>query len=332
VRFSIGIPIHNEEQNIARLLERLRSDGLEDRGLEQVVVVSSGSTDGSERIVAEFARRWPRVTPLVEFDRRGKASAINVFLRKARDAERLVLVSGDVLPAPGAVLRILAALDDLEVGMAGGRPIPSGQPATLIARVVRLQWELHHRVSLVAPKLGEVVAFRNVVRGIPTDTAVDEASLEAAFRARGYRLAYVADAVIANKGPNTVADFLKQRRRIAAGHRHLRTTSGYRVSTTRRSLVLRAVAQYLARHPAELPVAAVAASLEAWGRLLGAYDLHVRRRNPYIWDVAASTKDPSGSTRTLAPQANTQSPAEREACAAAAKPAGGIASGSRSTV
>ena len=297
--FSIGIPIHNEEQNIGRLLERLCSEGLESRGLRRVVVVSSGSTDGSDRIVAEFSRRWPRVTSLVEYERRGKASAINVFLRKARDTDRLVLASGDVLPEPGAVARILDALNDPQVGMAAGRPVPTGQPKTLIDCVVRLQWELHHEVSLIAPKLGEVVAFRNVVGEIPTDTAVDEASLEAALRARGYRFAYVADAVIINKGPDNLRDFLKQRRRIAAGHRHLWMTVGHRVSTTRNWMVIRVVAGYLKAHPGRIGVAAVAAALEACGRFLGAFDLHVRGRNPYVWEVASSTKNLSGQAHVV---------------------------------
>jgi hypothetical protein len=26
------------------------------------------------------------------------------------------------------------------------------------------------------------------------------------------------------------------------------------------------------------------------GRLLGYYDLHIRKKNPFIWDIASSTK------------------------------------------
>ena len=296
MRFSIGITIHNEERNIGRLLDRLQGDGLEARGLIRVVVVSSGSTDGSDRIVADKAAGWPLLTLLTEPERRGKASAINRYLEAARDSPLLVLMSGDVVPAPGATALLLDAFEDPEVGMAGGRPAPAGEPVRLVHHVARLQWDLHHEVSLRAPKLGEVVAFRNVLDAIPADTAVDEAAIEAALTAKGYRFRYVAQAIITNKGPDTLADFLKQRRRIAAGHAHLRQTSGYRVSTDDNRRVLGIVARYLARHPSQLPLAAITAGLEATGRVLGLYDLKVRGRNPFIWDIAASTKNPDGPT------------------------------------
>ena len=97
--FSIGITIHNEERNIGRLLEVLRSQELESRGLGRVIVVSSGSTDRSDAIVAAVAADWPAVSLTTEPERRGKASAINRFLEEAGTSpDALVLMSGDVLP------------------------------------------------------------------------------------------------------------------------------------------------------------------------------------------------------------------------------------------
>lgn len=289
--FAIGVAIHDEERNIGRLLGYLRAEPLEKLGLDRVVVVSSGSRDRSDEIVREVAASWPRLRLIVEKERRGKASAINLFLEAARGSEILVLMSGDVLPEPGAIGLLLDAFADPRVGMAAGRPTPFGQPSRLIHHVARLQWDLHHEVSLKAPKLGEVVAFRNVVDRIPADTAVDEASLEAILAARGHRLAYVPAAVIWNKGPDTVSDFLKQRRRIAAGHRHLSATRGYRVTTSRPRLVVAALWRLLGREPRRSGVALVAVALEVYGRVLGFYDLTVRGKNPYVWDVAGSTKD-----------------------------------------
>lgn len=291
MRFSIGITIHNEERNIGQLLEALRREPLGPLGLERVIVVSSGSTDRSEAIVHEIAASWDRIDLVVEAERRGKASAINRFLESARDVDILLLMSGDVVPAPGAIALILDAFRDPGVGMAGGRPVPRGAARNLVERVVRLQWDLHHEVSLHHPKLGEVVAFRNVIESIPEDTAVDEAAIEAIFRDRGARFAYVGDAVIWNKGPENVADFLRQRRRIAAGHHHLSKTQRYQVSTSKNGFVARVALRALIRTPSRWGVAVVTALLEAWGRALGLYDLLVKGKNPYIWDVAKSTKD-----------------------------------------
>lgn len=291
MRFSIGITIHNEARNIRQLLGLLRDERLENCGLERVVVVSSASSDGSDDIVRAFAAEWPRLSLVVEERRNGKAAAINLFLRRAGEVPVVVLLSGDVQPAPGSIARLLTALEDPKVGMAAGRPVPTGFPKRLIDHIVRLQWELHHEVSLVSPKLGEVVAFRTGFGDVPSDTAVDEAAIEALLEARGFRLEYVPEAVIHNKGPESIADFLRQRRRISAGHRHLAATQSYRVATTRTTLVLPVVLRYLLAHPLRLPVAVIAAMLEGWGRVLGFIDLELRGRNPYIWDVATSTKE-----------------------------------------
>lgn len=294
-RFAIGITIHNEERNIGRLLDALQEEAVGWPGLVKVIVVSSGSTDASDRIVADKARAWPAVELIAEARRSGKASAINHYVAAVREVPILVLLSGDVLPAKGAIAQFVAAFADPEVGMVGGRPTPTGVVRTLVHRIARLQWDLHHQVALVSPKLGEAVAFRNVFEAIPADTAVDEAAIEARIGELGLKTKYLPEAVIYNKGPETIRDFLKQRKRIATGHRHLAETSGYSVATTKNGQVLRIVGAYLLRHPAQIPIAFVTAALEAWGRLLGWYDLTVRGKNPYIWDVATSTKDPIGA-------------------------------------
>jgi biofilm PGA synthesis N-glycosyltransferase PgaC len=202
-------------------------------------------------------------------------------------------MSGDIVPDPGAVLKLVAAFSDSRVGMAGGRPSPRRDQG-FMSGVVALQWDVHHRIALEEPKLGEAVAFRNVVASIPVDTAVDEAAIEAVVREQGLKLVYVPDAIIRNKGPETVGDFLMQRRRIAAGHHHLRATSGYQVSTHGGLRILKHTARTVLASPGRLPHAMLAAALEVVGRALGLFDLHIRKKNPYIWDVAASTKDLAG--------------------------------------
>ena len=96
-----------------------------------------------------------------------------------------------------------------------------------MGHAVHLQWRLHDRIARQSPKLGEIVAFRNVVPSIPLDTAVDELSIQGLVAHLGYRLVYEPDAVVYNRGPTTVGDFLRQRRRIYAGHLRIRDQQDY---------------------------------------------------------------------------------------------------------
>ena len=109
--------------------------------------------------------------------REGKASAINLFIGEARSPV-LIMVSGDVLVKQGTIESLLAHFDDPAVGMVGGHPTPVNDEAAFLGHAVHLQWRLHDRIARRSPKLGEIVAFRNVVPSIPLDTAVDELSIQ----------------------------------------------------------------------------------------------------------------------------------------------------------
>jgi cellulose synthase/poly-beta-1,6-N-acetylglucosamine synthase-like glycosyltransferase len=256
-------------------------------------VVASGCTDRTVPIVQDYAQRHPLISLLVQERRQGKASAINAFLQHARSADLVVLESADTLPADVRTVErlLLPFITDSRVGMTGVHPVPVDTSASFLGFVVNLQWSLHHRVSSKTPKLGEMVAFRNILPEIPADTAVDEASIEALIEAQGYGLRYVPDSIVYNKGPDTINDFLKQRRRIAAGHHHLRRTQHYVVSTLN---PLRTLASLLQEDMVWSPKGFLwtigAIILEVYGRSLGLIDFYIRHRNPFTWDIATTTK------------------------------------------
>jgi len=289
LEISIGIMAYNEEANIGRLLESVISQRFDHGRLNEIFVVASGCTDRTEDIVRKFVERDGRIRLLSQARREGKASAINLFLSKAA-GKVFILESGDTIPDPGTLDHLVAPFEDDRIGMTGAHPVPVNPSDTFVGFSVNLMWNLHHKIALLTPKLGELVAFRDVVRKIPGDTAVDEASIEAIIRKAGYELRYVPEAIVRNKGPENIKDFLKQRRRIAVGHKLLVHDDGYEVSTMDPKKILRML---LHEHSWKLKntlwtIGAI--GLEILGRGLGYYDLHVRKRNPFIWDIASSTK------------------------------------------
>lgn len=290
MKVSVGVMAYNEERNIARLLRALVEQRLSDAQIVEIFVVSSGSTDGTDDIVREWEQRDPRISLIRQDERRGKASAINLFLAKAT-GEVLVLESGDTVPDPDCVERLVAPMTDPTVGMTGARPVPVDDESTFMGFVVHMLWRLHHRLALRHPKLGEMVAFRSFVASIPENTAVDEASIEAIVDHEGKRLAYVPEAVVRNKGASSVGDFLRQRRRIYAGHLWLEANESYEVSTKNVGGILGVLLEDLEWRPRNVLFTAGGVFLESLGRALGMYDYHVRGRNPSTWAISESTKD-----------------------------------------
>jgi glycosyltransferase involved in cell wall biosynthesis len=280
---------YNEEGNIGKLLEASLLQDFKHGILKEIVVVASGCTDHTEDIVRNYMKKDSRVRLLTQAKREGKASAINYYLSQAC-GDIYILESGDTIPQEETYERLVAPFTDARVGMTGARPVPVNSKANFIGFVVHMMWNLHHKIALSSPKLGELVAFRCIVREIPRDSAVDEASIEAIIREAGLELRYCPDAIVRNKGPENVKDFLKQRRRIAAGHKHLAHEKGYVVSTTDPMRILKILLQEHTWKLKDTLWTLGGIGLEVIGRVLGYYDYYIKKKNPFIWDIAVTTK------------------------------------------
>ena len=291
---SVGVMAYNEEANIAHALDSILRQKLTGKQVREVIVVASGCQDRTADIVADIADCEPRVRLIEQEHREGKASAINLFISEAK-CPVLIMVSADVLVEDGAFDILLRHFDDPAVGMVGGHPVPVNGSGTFLGHAVHLQWRLHDRIARHSPKLGEMVAFRNVVPSIPLDTAVDELSIQALVTQLGFRLVYEPRAVVYNRGPSTVQDFLRQRRRIYAGHLRIREQQSYSASTMS---AWRAGRALLGSESFSTPRVAVwslgTMGLEASARGMGLYDVVRGRRSHHVWEMCNTTKQHIG--------------------------------------
>jgi cellulose synthase/poly-beta-1,6-N-acetylglucosamine synthase-like glycosyltransferase len=286
---SIGIMAYNEEANIGRTLEAVVSQRTAKVTPTEIVVVASGCTDRTESIVQDWARRDQRIRLMVQPRREGKSSAINQFLPQARE-KIVVLCGADLLPQVDALEELVAPFADPAVGVTAGRPVPVNDPGTFMGFAAHLLWDLHHQVNLRSFKAGELIAFRKIFERIPFHTSGDEARVESIIRGQGYEARYVPTAVVHNKGPLTVGDFLRQRRRIYTGHLTLRNTLGYTVSTMSGWKILGILLRNLDWRLRPFLWTWGVAALEAYGRFLGSRD-YKKRRDHSVWEIAETTKD-----------------------------------------
>lgn len=292
IRCSIGIMAYNEEANIARTLRAVLKQQGPSIDIQEIVVVASGCTDGTVGIVNTFAAHEPRIKLCIQERREGKASAINLFLAHAK-SEVVVLLGADVIPAQGAIEYLCAPFLYAQIGMVGGHPIPVNNQKSFMGYTAHLLWQLHDRVARSTPKLGEVVAFRNVIAAIPLKSAADEISLQALISHMGYQLRYEPRCVVYNKGPLTINDFLRQRRRIYAGHLQVRAQQQYEAPTMRILPIIQhilATRTYTLATPRHILWTLGAAFLEGYARLQGYCDFLLKREH-HIWEIIRSTKD-----------------------------------------
>ncbi len=291
---SVIVPAHNEAANIENLLQSILNQKTEVAKIIEIVVVASGCTDNTAELARLVAASNPGMHVHVQERRAGKVAAINEYLKmRDKNADIIVSCSADLFVAPDVVEKIAVCFrDQPKIGMVGARPVPDNDSSTLMGKMVGVLWELHHRVALKSPKMGELVGFRaDLIDHVSELSVVDEASVEDIIRSKGFELAYLPDAIVTNHGPESVGEYFEQRRRIARGHYWLDFAFGYRVATMDRDLLLNVVKE-VAREESPLGKAAVATALgvEVVARAAGFLDARVLGGKTRTWTQLASTK------------------------------------------
>jgi hypothetical protein len=107
----------------------------------------------------------------------------------------------------------------------------------------------------------------------------------------------------------TVGDFLKQRRRIYAGHLKVRTQNNYQAATMKMGPIARelgALLPYVVTSPKQLVWTIGTVALEGLARLQGRYDT-MRKHSHQVWQAVTSTKTLEDEQRKLRRICYTQS-------------------------
>jgi biofilm PGA synthesis N-glycosyltransferase PgaC len=187
--------------------------------LLQVLVISDGSTDGTDAIVREFSARGVELLPVPH---EGKAAALNAGMQNARGD---VLFFTDVRQPldPGCLKSLVGSLGDPAVGAACGHVYFLGtedeQQAHMGLYWTYEKWirRMHTRIHSIQAGTGCVYAMRHELAApIPPDTLLDDSYLPLCAFFRGYRFVFDPGA-IAYEYPTTLdAEF----------HRKVRTLAG----------------------------------------------------------------------------------------------------------
>jgi cellulose synthase/poly-beta-1,6-N-acetylglucosamine synthase-like glycosyltransferase len=281
---------YNEEANIINLLDSILTQDVADR-ITRLIVVASGCTDQTCELVEAYARREPRVELVTEGERAGKIAAINTFLSVV--TEPVVLVScGDLVFESGSLRALLTPLGQAGVGMTGAHPVPVNSKETFVGFAVQLMWALHDRIARAQPKMGELVAFRNVFERLDVAALCDELSIEKKIRDAGLSIVYAPEAKIRNKGPETLRDFMRQRIRWNAANLQIVSDHGMEVSTLRADRVLAALLALVREERPPLHMLAAVAAVELYCRIRAHVDYFVLKTHQKhrVWKPLESTK------------------------------------------
>ena len=136
--------------------------------------------------------------------------------------------------------KLVLPFKDPKVGITGGRPIPTNDPKDKVGFAVNLMWLMHHYLALRNPKIGELIAFRDIGTRLRTDFQSDEDIIRMELERKGYICVYAPECICINRGPETEEDFRKQRIRVNIGEVNMKKTYDFSIPTWNRKYLAKA--------------------------------------------------------------------------------------------
>jgi biofilm PGA synthesis N-glycosyltransferase PgaC len=298
---AIGVFCYNEGENLTRLLDNLLCEQDLAQNTE-IFVVCSGCMDNSPKFVRELSERERRVRPLYEVTRNGKASAVNEVLKRY-SGEYLFLIPADVVPAKNALSRLLRELSNPKVGVVCGHPTPVIDTGKFAGYLCSLIWRLHNRAlrefteaNMNTHASGEfMLVRRGVVRRLPLDVVNDDSYIGVVAANKGLIVKYCDEAKVYIRGPTTLADYIRQRRRVVYGHHQVKRLTGC-YSTTMTAVafhnprrIVRVFCEEIGERPSHFLELCLSLVVEGMVNLLAFLDV-LLRRHLIAWDRVTSAK------------------------------------------
>jgi len=152
----------NEQDVIAEKIENTLSQDYPPNLLD-VIVVSDGSTDGTDEIVQRYAKETGRVRLLHTQGRQGKSVALNVGVtHTSRDV--IVMTDANAMFERDAVAKLVRAMSDPKVGAVSGQlNYPTGEGT---ADTEGAYWRYEQKVKRLESSLGSLLGANGSIYAI----------------------------------------------------------------------------------------------------------------------------------------------------------------------
>ncbi|MGD0730476.1 MAG: glycosyltransferase family 2 protein [Terracidiphilus sp.] len=301
---SIVMAVHNGAARLPRKLQHLL--GLDYPNIQEIVIVSDGSTDGTEELLAR--QRHPLFKVIILKEHGGKAVAVNAGMAAAR-AEVILFV--DIRPeiAPGAIQRLVSNLADAHVGcVAGELSLGTGNQDAASAAVGGLYWRYEQWIrkceTAVDSPVGVYGGFyairRELAVPMPPGTILDDMFEPLSIIRQGYRSVLDSSAHVHDVWPQKVEGEFHRKVRTLAGNFQLVQLAPWTLTPKNRLLfqfvshkLTRLIAPYLLITllvamlglSAASPIYAVLAALQIFSLVLAFAGM--RTRVPLLHRIAA---------------------------------------------
>ena len=221
---SIIINSFKEPHLIGKAIESILKNNIKEK--YELIIAAPDKETAS--VIKNYAKKHKQIKYLKD-EGKGKVNALNLIFKIAR-GKIIILTDGDVYVSDNSIQEILNEFEDESVGCVSGHPISTNNKNTMLGYFSHLLFDAgaHNIRKLRDGKnqflecSGYLFAFRNgVIKELPTDVAEDSIT-PYYFWKNDYKIRYAENALVYVKNPNSLKDFIKQRKRTIGSHAKLK--------------------------------------------------------------------------------------------------------------
>ena len=225
-KVTIVLAVYNEEGNLLRKLDNLAALDYPADRLE-VIVVSDGSTDQTNKILAKWQGSDRRVVILTKHQ--GKANALNHGIAQAH-GEIICFTDARQIIASDGLKNLVANFADPSVGCASGELVIREKHSAPSSEGVGLYWRLEKHVrnweSLAGSMVGATGAFyavrKDLLLPLPIGTILDDVYIPLQVARQGSRVVFDRMAVAWDDfTPSPKEEFRRKVRTLAGNYQLL---------------------------------------------------------------------------------------------------------------
>lgn len=216
---TVGIPVHNEAENISYLLQSILDQKQESYLLEKIIVSCDGCTDNTLEIVKNLATKYPIISLKVHQKRQGKTKRL-LELYHLNQSDFIVTFDGDVVLGDSEVIeKIISHLKSKQIAIVGANALPI-KATTLIENLIndwkRLWYEVrkdvkggNHVHNIKGCGLALKKEFAKTIQ-FPEGVVSDAKILYFEALRQNLKFHHTKDAVVFYRSPDNLHDYFLQ--------------------------------------------------------------------------------------------------------------------------
>ncbi len=235
---TVGIPVYNEENNIAQLIKSVIQQKAVLYELERIIVLSDNSTDKTNELVHNLENKYSKVSLVAYSDRKGKCHRLNQLFQM-NESEVLIAFDGDIaLARPDVIEQIALCFDDNDVVLVGVNDIPvesNGFQHKIINawyavwNYVRINYRngqniynIHGNALVLRKSFAKTITY-------PENHTADQEYLYLAAKQQNKKFVFAKKAIIYFHSPDTIKDFYFQTTRFLTEKEALLGIFGHKI-------------------------------------------------------------------------------------------------------